>query len=109
MRLSRRDPRPEVVLGHLLNILPHLCRPFAVTTSLSLGSGSAHSKPLPPISEIVEFCKDFHQDVRRALLDHIEALLQTPFSQKVSASEVVDDLKSFRLVNIMFSASSNVT
>ncbi|KAL5108770.1 hypothetical protein TcWFU_003767 [Taenia crassiceps] len=96
LRQSRRDPRPDVVLGHLLDILPHPCRSFAVITPLSLGSGSAYSKPLPPISEIVEFCEDFHQDVRHALLRHLEVLLHTSFSQNVSASGVVDDLKSFR-------------
>ncbi|VDM18826.1 unnamed protein product [Hydatigera taeniaeformis] len=96
LRLSRRDPQPDVVLGHLLNILPSLCRQFTVTTPISLGSETAYSKPLPPISEIVEFCKDFHQDVRKALLDHLEILLRTLFSQKFSASGVVDDLASFR-------------
>ncbi|VDK20851.1 unnamed protein product [Taenia asiatica] len=96
LRLSHRNPRPDVVLGHLLDISPHLCRPLTVTTPLSLGSASAHSKPLPPISEIVEFCEDFHQDVRKVLLKHLEVFLQTSFSQQVSASGVVDDLERFR-------------
>ncbi|CDI98665.1 kinetochore associated protein 1 [Echinococcus multilocularis] len=96
LRLSRRDPRPDVVLGHLLDILPHLCRPFSVTNPLSLDSSTGDSRPLPPISQIVEFCEDFHQDVRQALLKHLEILLQTSFSQKLSASGAVDDLKSFR-------------
>ena len=96
LRLSRRDPRPDIVLGHLLDILPLESRVFAVSQPFVLENATTNSKPLPPVSEIVEFCEDFDQDVRQALLQHMKILLQTPFSEKISASGVVDVIQSYK-------------
>lgn len=94
LRHSHRDPRPEVVLSHLIEILPQACRTIGVTDPIS-----APVKPLPSISEIVDFCRDFHQDVGEALLKHLEILIAVPFSEKLTSSgDHVDEMEGFKCV-----------
>ncbi|VDN96726.1 unnamed protein product [Rodentolepis nana] len=80
LRHSHRNPQPDVVLGHLIGILPPVCRSIGVADPLS-----APLKPLPSVSEIVDFCKDFHQNANEALLKHLEILIMAPFSEKPSS------------------------
>ncbi|KAM7536007.1 hypothetical protein Aperf_G00000094217 [Anoplocephala perfoliata] len=86
LRHSHRDPRPDLVLRHLIEILPQACRTTGVTDPASVPA-----KPLPSVGEIVDFCEDFRQDVGEALLKHLEILITTPFSGRPTSPEHVDD------------------
>ncbi|VDD75022.1 unnamed protein product [Mesocestoides corti] len=93
LRLSRRDPRPDVVLGHLLEIVPLSCS-LTATQQPPLCSTFSTPKPVPPVIEIVEFCRDFNLDPRQSLLQHLKILLESPFPDKLSVCG--DGLKCFR-------------
>nr|CDS31626.1 kinetochore associated protein 1 [Hymenolepis microstoma] len=90
LRLSHRNPQPAEVLDHLIRILPPVCRSVSVTDPLS-----TPLKPLPSVSEIVDFCKDFHQNANEALLKHLEILIMAPFSETPS-SAIDEELCRFK-------------
>ncbi|KAM3186888.1 hypothetical protein ACTXT7_003420 [Hymenolepis weldensis] len=90
LRHSHRSPQPDVVLCHLIEILPPVCRNVGVTDPLS-----TPVKPLPPVGEIVDFCKDFHQNASEALLKHLEILIMAPFFEKPGSTDV-EELERFK-------------
>ncbi len=89
LRISRRDPRPDVVLSHLLEIKPSpepawgaSCAPLMPADQSSEPSGDGGSsrygrgnKPLPPVSLLKEFCADFGQSTVEALKRHFRLLM----------------------------------
>uniref|UniRef100_A0A0V0J799 KNTC1 first ARM-repeats domain-containing protein n=1 Tax=Schistocephalus solidus TaxID=70667 RepID=A0A0V0J799_SCHSO len=73
LRMSRRDPRPDLVLQYLIDMVPTLCIPPSPTIS-----ASSSVKPLPPIALLAKFCTAFKQNLWTALLNHLRNLLCPP-------------------------------
>ncbi|VDN09942.1 unnamed protein product [Dibothriocephalus latus] len=65
LRVSRRDPRSDLVLQHLIDMVPTLSIPSS-------------TKPLPPVDLLAKFCAFFKQDLWAALLNHLRILLCPP-------------------------------
>ncbi|BHF71045.1 Kinetochore-associated protein 1 [Sparganum proliferum] len=81
LRMSRRDPRPDLVLQHLVKMVPTLgafSSPTVGASSHLSGGASSSTKPLPPVDLLAKFCAAFKQDFWTALLSHLRLLLCPP-------------------------------
>ncbi|KAL7061121.1 hypothetical protein AAHC03_09085 [Spirometra sp. Aus1] len=81
LRMSRRDPRPDLVLQHLVQMVPSLSAfssPTIGASSHLSGGASSSTKPLPPVDLLAKFCAAFKQNFWTALLSHLRLLLCPP-------------------------------